>query len=203
MHFQNRSRIHSLIFPAHTPDKQQPPQPGPCAVSLRLLCTSLALHLLTLHSSLADASREQSQQVLPCSYHSMTPLLTEIKSIPSNILEAHRIWDGPQDRTWDLTAIPFPSAPAALGSPLNTDTLLPSCICPGGSSAWREPPLDLLVDIPSCSSQLCLKVTFSVRPLSTLVTQPPSLSLHTHTLGHLPQSTHQPQRETLPHLLGS
>ena len=94
MHFQNRSRIHSLttIFPAHTPDKQQPPHPRPCAVSLRLLCASFALHLLTLHSSLADASREQSQQVLLCSYHPMTPQLTEIKSTPCNILEAHTVW---------------------------------------------------------------------------------------------------------------
>ena len=85
MHFQNRSRIHSLttLFPAHTADKQQPPQPGPCAVSLRLLCASLALHLLTLHSSLADASREQAYQVLLCSNHPITP--------PSNILEAHMI----------------------------------------------------------------------------------------------------------------
>ena len=111
MHFQNRSRIHSLttIFPAHTPDKQQPPQPGPCAVSLRFLCASLALHLLTLHSSLADASREQSQQVLPCSYHPMTPLLTEIKSIPSNILEAHRIWP-------------------VMGSERNSFSFSPSCL---------------------------------------------------------------------------
>ena len=86
------------------------------------------------------------------------------------------------------------------GSPLNTDTLLPLCICTGGSSAWREPPLALLVDIPSCSQHLYSKVTFSVRPLSTLVTQPPSLSPHTHTLDHLPPSTYQPVRETLPSL---
>ena len=110
MQFQNRSRIHSLttIFPAHTPDKQQPPQPGPCAVSLRLLCASLALHLLTLHSSLVDASREQSQQVLLCWYHPMTPQLTGIKSIPSNILEAHRIWP---DMGSECNS--FSSAPAA------------------------------------------------------------------------------------------
>ena len=80
--------------------------------------------------------------------------------------------------------------------------LLCSCICPGGSSAWREPPLDLLVDNPSCSPHLYSKVTFSVRPLCTLVTQPPSLSPHTHTLRHLPQSIYQPIRETL-HSLGS
>ena len=66
------------------------------------------------------------------------------------------------------------------GSPLNTDTLLPAYICPGGSSAWRELPLDLFVDIPSCSPHLYSKVTFSVRPLSTLVTQPRSLSSDTH-----------------------
>ena len=94
MHFQNRSRTHSLttIFPAQTPDKQQPPQPGPCAVSFRLLCASLALHLLSLHNRLADASREQAQQILLCLHLPLTPQLTEIKSTPSNILEAHRIW---------------------------------------------------------------------------------------------------------------
>ena len=81
-HFRNRSRIHSLIFPAHTPDKQQHPHPGPCAVSLRLLCASLPLYLLTLHSSLTDASREQSHQLLFCSNHPITSYPTEIKSTP-------------------------------------------------------------------------------------------------------------------------
>ena len=86
------------------------------------------------------------------------------------------------------------------GSPLNTNTLLPACICPGGSSAWREPPLALLVDIPSCSSQLYLKVTFSMRPTVHPITQPPALSPHTYTLDHLHQSTYQPVWETLPSL---
>ena len=49
MHFQNRSRIHSftISFPAHTPDKHQHPDPGPCTVYYKLLYPSLDLHLLT------------------------------------------------------------------------------------------------------------------------------------------------------------
>ena len=192
IHFQNRSRIYSLttIFPAHTPDKQQPPQPGPCAVSFRLLCASLALHLLTLHSSLADPSREQSQRVLLCWYYPMTPQLTEIKSTPSNILQAHRIGHGISAEFLFLQ----PQLPP--GSPLNTDTLLPACICPGGSSAWREPPLDLLVDIPSCSSQLYLKVTFSMRP-----------TVHPSNTATCPVPTHlypgSPTSEHLPACMGN
>lgn len=90
------------------------------------------------------------------------------------------------------------------GSSLNTDTLLPSCICTGGSSAWRELPPDILVHILSCPSHLYSDIISSTRPtLTTLVKQPHSLYPCTYILGHLHQRTCQSLGRHFPHLLGS
>ena len=117
---------------------------------------------------------------------------------PSNMLEAHMIW--PDTRSHVNSSLLQPHLPP--GSSLNTHTLLPSCICTGGSSAWRELPPDMLLDILSCPSHLYSKVISSMRPiLNTLVKQPHFLYPHTYTLGHLPQSTCQISRQTLPSLI--
>ena len=55
---------------------------------------------------------------------------------PSNILEAHMIW--PDTGSHLSSSLLQPHLPP--GSSLNTHTLLPSCICTGGSSAWRAYP---------------------------------------------------------------
>lgn len=119
---------------------------------------------------------------------------------PSNMLEAHMIW--PDTRSHVNSSLLQPHLPP--GSSLNTHTLLPSCICTGGSSAWRGLPPDMLMDILSCPSHLYSKVISSMRPiLNTLVKQPHFLYPHTYTLGHLPQSTCQSLGRHFPHLLGS
>ena len=75
------------------------------------------------------------------------------------------------------------------GSSLNTHTLLLSCVCTGGSSAWRELPPDMLVDILSGPSHLYSNIISSMRPtLTTLVKQPHSL--YPKQLGFSPSDLH-------------
>lgn len=116
------------------------------------------------------------------------------------MLEAHMIWpDTGSHLNSSLLQSHLPP-----GSSLITDTLLPSCICTGGSSAWRELPPDILVDILSCPSHLYSDIISSTRPtLTTLVKQPHSLYPHSYILGHLRQRTCQSLGRHFPHLLGS
>ena len=116
------------------------------------------------------------------------------------MLEPHMIW--PDTGSHHSSSLLQPHLPP--GSSLNTHTLLLSCICTGGSSAWRALPSDMLVDILSCPSHLYSNIISSTRPtLTTLVRQPHSLDPHTYTRGHLPQSTCQSLGRHFPHLLGS
>lgn len=116
------------------------------------------------------------------------------------MLEAHMIW--PDTGSHHSSSLLQPHLPP--GSSLNTHTLLPSCICTGGSSAWRALPPDMLVDILSCPSHLYSNIISSTRPtLTTRVRQPHSLDPHAYTRGHLPQSTCQSLGRHFLHLLGS
>ena len=116
------------------------------------------------------------------------------------MLEAHMIW--PDTGSHRNSSLLQPHLPP--GSSLNTHTLPPSCICTGGSSAWRALPPDMLVDILSCPSHLYSNIISSTRPtLTTLVRQPHSLDPHAYTLGHLSQSTCQSLGRHFPPLLGS
>ena len=182
-HFQNRSRIHSLIFPAHTPDKQQHPHPGPCAVSLRLLCASLTLYLLTLHSSLTDASREQSQQVLLCSNYPITSYLSD--KINPLLTSWRPTGSGP---SLDLISTSCSFSHTCLLTLPWTQTL--SCPCTfGGSTAWKDSPPNILVDIPSCPSHLYSQVTFPMRP-TVHPSNTATFSVPTHLYAGSPSSEH-------------